>query len=305
MKVTDEEIVRIVGRRYRILKELYPDEEYNLTDLAETTGMDKGNLSKYIHKLEKDWKLVKTREGESERGRPFKYIRLTESAKRIVASMIDATQPKPEAKLEEWQINELLDILEDSNLSEDLRLSYADTFHKLCRDYLDDVIKSERSQRLLERVVTSPSPDKVGEKLRSSLSVVWGNLVKDKKWSSWTLTLYPTFIKHMSDKETNENIRKWSMQRIGEVARLSLEPSIKEPAKKKLLEICFSNDMDLDSELGKEVKQQIVWLGRYAFKDVKLRAKDENPKAKAKAESLLKELRECLLPREENAIVAN
>jgi len=142
--VTDEELVRIVYRRYRILKDLHPDREYSLTDLVETTGMDKGNLSKYIHKLEKDWKLVKTREEESERGRPFKYIRLTESAKRIVASVIDAAQPKPKTKLEEWQVNELLDILEDSNLSEDLRLSYADTFHKLCRDYLDDVIKRER-----------------------------------------------------------------------------------------------------------------------------------------------------------------
>jgi len=154
-------------------------------------------------------------------------------------------------------------------------------------------------------VAANPSLDKVGEKLRASLSVVWGNLVKDKEWSGWAVTLYPTFIKHMGDKETNENIRKWSIQRIGEVARLSLDPSKKEQAKGKLLEICFSNDMDLDSDLGKEVKQQIVWLGRYAFKDVKLRAKDENPKAKVKAESLLKELRECLLPREEEAIVTN
>lgn len=296
--MTDEELVRIVDRRYRILKGLYPDREYTLTDLAETTGMDKGNLSKYIRKLEEDWKLVKTWEKESERGRPFKCIRLTQIAKRIVASMIDAAKPKPEAKLEEWQVNELLDILEDSNLSEDLRLSYADAFHKLCRDYLDDVIKHERSRRLLERVATSPSVDKVGEKLRSSLSVVWGNLLKDKKWSGWALTLYPTFIKHTSDKETDENIRKWGIQRIGEVARLSPDPRIKQQAKQKLLEICFSNDTDLDSELGKEVKQQIVWLGRYAFEDVKLRAKDENSKAKAKAESLLKELRECLLPRQ-------
>lgn len=130
-------------------------------------------------------------------------------------------------------------------------------------------------------------------------------MVKDEKWSGWALTLYPTFIKHMSDKEANENIRKWGIQRIGEVARLSLDPSIKKQAKEKLLEIYFSNDMDLDSELGKEVKQQIVWLGRYAFEDVKFRAKDENPKAKAKAESLLKELRECLLPGEKEAIVTN
>lgn len=305
MTVTDEELVGIVKRRYRILKELYPDKEYNLTDLAETTEINKGNLSRYIPKLEKEYKLVKTREKESARGRPFKYTRLTESAKRIVASLLDAAQPKLEAKLEEWQINELVDILEDSNLSEDLRISYADTFHNLCRNYLDDMIKRERSRKLLERVAATPSLDKVGEKLRASLSVVWGNLVKDEKWSGWALTLYPNFIKHLSDKETNENIRKWSIQRIGEVARLALDSSVKERAKGKLLEICFSNDVDLDSELGKEVKQQIVWLGRAAFKDVKLRAKDEDPKAKAKVESLLKELRVCLLPGEKEAVVTN
>lgn len=305
MTVTDKELVGIVKGRYRILKELYPDKEYNLTELFEKTGINKGNLSRYIPKLEKDWKLVKTREKESERGRPFKYTRLTESAKRIVASILDAAQPKLEAELEEWQINELIDILEDSNLSEDLRLSYADTFHNLCRNYLDDVIKRERSRKLLERVAATPSLGKVGEKLRASLSVVWGNLVKDEKWSGWALTLYPNFIKHLSDKETNENIRKWSIQRIGEVARLSLDSSMKKQAKEKLLEICFSNDVDLDSELGKEVKQQIVWLGRAAFKDVKLRAKDENPKAKAKVESLLKELRDCLLPGEKEAVVTN
>lgn len=60
----------------------------------------------------------------------------------------------------------------------------------------------------------------------------------------------------------------------------------------------FSDDIDPETNLGKEVEQQLVNLAsRELFENVKAKAKHQNPKVKTKAEILLKGLKECLLPK--------
>jgi len=58
----------------------------------------------------------------------------------------------------------------------------------------------------------------------------------------------------------------------------------------------FSDDIDPETDLGEEVEQQLViFASRELFENVKAKAKDQNPKVKARAEILLKRLKEWLL----------
>ncbi len=101
-----KKLARLVELRYEILETLYPDREFTLTELSKETGIDTGNLSKMVAgaknmrgllelKLPNDEALIEAREVERERGRPFKYIKLTESGKRIVSSFVEALRAPP------------------------------------------------------------------------------------------------------------------------------------------------------------------------------------------------------------------
>jgi predicted transcriptional regulator with HTH domain len=105
-QLNGKKLARIIDLRYEILETLYPDKEFTLTELHEKTRIDTGNLSKMVKgaknirglldlKLPNDEALIEAREMERERGRPFKYIRLTESGKRIVSSFVEALKPLP------------------------------------------------------------------------------------------------------------------------------------------------------------------------------------------------------------------
>lgn len=74
------------------------------------------------------------------------------------------------------------------------------------------------------------------------------------------------------------------------------EPSLKGEAEKRFFEIWFSNETEPNSELGKEVKQQLVALASKPLFE-KVRAKAKEQETKSKAEILLKGLKEWLLPK--------
>jgi predicted transcriptional regulator with HTH domain len=101
-----KKLAKLVDLRYEILEALYPDKDFTLTELHEKTGIDTGNLSKMVEgaknirgllnlKLPNDEALIEAREVKRERGRPFKYIRLTESGKRVVSSFVEALRLPP------------------------------------------------------------------------------------------------------------------------------------------------------------------------------------------------------------------
>lgn len=109
--------------------------------------------------------------------------------------------------------------------------------------------------------------------------------------------LYPTLVKKMEDKKAGEETRLRAVARIGQIASLGPEALVKREAEKKLLEIWFSDDTEVESKLGNELRQQLACLcSIHLFEQVKTRAKGSDKNAKAKAEVLLKELKECLLP---------
>jgi len=157
-----KDIARMVDNRFEILEALYPDKEYTMTELSEKTGIDLGNLSKQINgakkivgllaiELPSGETLIDVREEERERGRPLKYIKLTEAGRKIISPMIEAPSRKETADLEE--INFYLDVMKEPSNDENLKLA-SEEFMRLCGEYI--VAPNEDVLSFLEQKLTNP-----------------------------------------------------------------------------------------------------------------------------------------------------
>lgn len=287
-------VIKLLGKRFEILEKLREKKFYG-SELARELHKHKPEISKYLRELE-DNGLV---EHEQKKGERLKYYCVTEYAKKLLEAINQVTQPIElgPKKIEEWQINEFLNVLEDADLSDDVRLSYSKAFHSVCTEQPTEIIDHERVQRLFEKVADDPFHDKFTEDLTRSVSITLPHALQDEKGSKWVTTrLYPILIKKVGNK--NEENRKWAIRQVGKIASLSKEPTKRETIMKKFLQIWFSDDMEPNSESGKEVKLQLInFASKELFKNVKAKAKDPNTKVKQKAEILFKELTQFLKPR--------
>jgi len=237
----------------------------------------------------------------------MKYSKLTENAWRILRSMLLTVQPLNEEKPQEWQINKVVDTLKDPDFSNDLRESVVHIFFSFCQKDPVDMIENENVKKLFEEVVANPLiyGEKIEEKLRASVSFSFNRLLNDEKWSSWISgELYPLFVQHMENREVDIKVRLWAIKKVGDVARLSLDQSKKNNAENKLIEIWFAGDTEPDSNLGKEVKKQLLWLtSKTLFEKVYEKAKSKDSVEKTKAESLIKDIIISWRPRLQKEVV--
>lgn len=284
-------MIELMGRRWNILEKL-SKRKYYASKLAKELGKSPPEISKNLKELEKNG-LVRREQKEGER---LKYCYITDYAKNFVIAITQVTQSKPKENLEKWQIDELLNILKDQELSDDIRLDYSKSFRRICSEHPTEVLTHKGMQRLFEKVAADPFHDKIRESLMRPLSAVLRGLRKE--WSNWVLEkLYPVFVKKVENKEIDPRIREWALKRVGEIANSGIVPSKKTEVENLCLEIWFSDDIDPESKLGEEVKQQLVNLAsKRLFENVKAKAKDQNPEVKTRAEILLKRLKEWLLP---------
>jgi hypothetical protein len=162
-------------------------------------------------------------------------------------------------------------------------------------------MRHERVRRLFLNVARSSPSDKIGVELKSAITGAISEWLRQKETRDWVLkNLYPAFVSHMKDLKTEEGIRGWATSRIGDIARISPDPENKNQAKKSIIEMYFSDGVNVESELGKELRQQLVWLtSRSIFEEVKAKAKSENQKVKVKAEILLKDMKKYIISRSE------
>jgi DNA-binding transcriptional ArsR family regulator len=285
------ELVELVGRRWAILEKLR-ERKYYVGELAKELGKTLPEISKNLNELEKSG-LLQCEQGEGRR----KYCYTSDLANRILGALVEASQSKPKEKLEEWKINELLDILEDQGLSESLRGSYARMFHDFCREHPEVVIIHENTQRLFLRVLTEPVCYKPAGELMRALANILPTALKDEKWGCWVLEkLYPALVKNAEDKQASEEIRSHAVSKVAQIASLSGETPLRHRAEKTLLEIWFSEDAGKNSKLEDELRQQLACLcSKHLFEAVRAKAKD--PELKGKAEILLQALGECLVPK--------
>jgi DNA-binding MarR family transcriptional regulator len=287
------EAIKLLGKRLEILEKLRHKRFY-VSELAKELGKHKPEISKYLRELE-DNGLVKHEQKEGQR---VKYYYVTEYAKKILEAITEVTRPMGlgQKKIEEWQINEFLNVLEDADLSDDVRLSYSNAFHSVCTEQPTEIINHEGVQRLFEKVADDPFHDKVTGDLARSVSTTLRHALKDEKGSKWVTTrLYPVLIKNVGSK--NEENRTWTIKQIGKIADLS-KGLVKKEVVKKFLQFWFSDDVKPNSDSGGETKLQLVnFASKELFENVKARAKDPDTKVKEKAEILFKELAQFLKPR--------
>lgn len=84
----EESVLSQIGSRSRLLVALFPKEHYFISELAQISGVDRGNISKYLPDLEK-YGLVDIEKNESTRGKPKKLVMLTETARKILVSYFE------------------------------------------------------------------------------------------------------------------------------------------------------------------------------------------------------------------------
>jgi len=65
-----------IVKRKRIIRELYPNREYQQSELARRTGLAKGNFSKYVRDLEKNGVIIIS-SGVNDRSQPVRKIKLS------------------------------------------------------------------------------------------------------------------------------------------------------------------------------------------------------------------------------------
>ena len=168
------------------------------------------------------------------------------------------------------------------------------------------MIEKENVRKLFEEVAANPLRygEKIDERLRTSVSSSFNQLLNDEKWSNWVLKeLYPLLVQHMENRKTAIEVRVWALKRVGDVARQKLNQAENNEAENKLIKIWFAGDTDPDDKLGKEVKLQLLWLAsKLLFKKVRVKVESKDTMEKMKAEELLKDIILSWSPRLQNEI---
>jgi hypothetical protein len=129
------------------------------------------------------------------------------------------------------------------------------------------------------------------------------------KYRGWVLNqilkqLYPVFVDKIRRESEKANVR--AVRQIGETATLGKDPKLALNARKKLLKSWFSKKTDASSDLGNEIKEQVVLIALHAassnahaiLKEIETKTRSTDPQTAKKAEILLESLKVCFLPKD-------
>ena len=290
-------LIKLLGKRWDILEELYQSESSNSpNELAKKLGKTLPWVSTQLNEL-REAGLVYFAKSKDQR---LKHYHLTEQGRTIFKAIIDANPANNKnEEFEEWQISAFLDVIEDEKLSKDLRLSYAEEFLRLCQKSCSTLMKHEKVKALFLNFARNPSSDEIGTKLKSAINVTTSDWLRNTEIGDWIIkNLYPVLASHMKDTKTEEAIRIWAASNVGNIARADPNSEIKKQAEKSIIDTYFLSDIAIESEMAKELQQQLAWLtSKSLFEKIKTKAESEDLTIKIKAETLLKEMKKLLLSR--------
>jgi len=294
-----DEVLRLMAKNWEIMNAL-SKKDYFGKELADKLGKSTPEICLKLKNL-REKGLVKSQQRQGERQ---KHFFLSDLGKRMFRAVTEAMQPEPEGKLEDWQISQLLDILGDSNISNEVRRSYSGVFHTLSAESPAQLVEHSGVRELIKKIVTDPPKDEVIMDLDRSVPPVLSCAVQHRTYRDWVLKqLYPVLVSKTSDE--SEKTRAWAVRQMGKIATLGKDPKLTLDARKKLLKLWFSDKTDATSDFGNEVKEQIVLIALHSgtsnaqgiFNETKTKVRDKDPKAKKKAEVLLESLKVCFLPK--------
>jgi len=128
--LNDTELNALIYKHYAVFKALYPSNELKLTDIEDTTGVSLSTISRLVSKVEKN-NIFHIRSEARDRGRPAKYIKLTDEVRRIMTSYFEAIKPsKP--KYDAPTIKLLIRTLKDDSLPQSIKESAAYRLRDCC-----------------------------------------------------------------------------------------------------------------------------------------------------------------------------
>jgi DNA-binding MarR family transcriptional regulator len=177
----EQDVGNTAMSRYHILRELYPDNEIPLGELADRTRIDDGNLSRYVAQLSGMGLLsVRSEKGERSRGKPRKMVRLTEASRGFVDSLVKLAGSVP-ASLEPADTGDIgfyLTTMDDSNSIEAQRMA-AEEFRALCHNNL--VMHDDRVLPFLRNRIFDPKYTALRDDLLNALLGIVRNATCDEK----------------------------------------------------------------------------------------------------------------------------
>ena len=296
MKDEGEELAKLLGKehRYAILVELYPDSRSYVTELAGVLDIDRRNLGRYLKELQEKGLVSFSEEQRPEGGKPYRYYHLTDSGKKIIATFKGVTTKVEEVGPEKWQINKIVDLLEDQTLSTNLKEAVANRFFSICQQDPIYMTENEKVREIFEDMIENLTQfnEKVVERLRASISASFTRLLTDKNRGKWVLAkLYPSLVRCLDDETKDQKLRTWALRKIGDICRIGPDQQIQKKAREKIFEVYFSSEINSDSKLGEEAKQQLVWAtSKDLFEMIQEKTKSSDALEKTKAEMLIEEM---------------
>lgn len=289
-----KDLAKLVSRRFDILHSLYPDKELYISQLAQNLSQNLGNISRYVEELRQRG-LIKVQERKKPKGggKPRRFCALTISSRKILSPILETTKPKLEEKeLQESQVNMLIDVLEDHNLTQDFRGFIAEKLSELAVRNATPLITQERVRDLFEQIVTNPpstDKDKVGKHLLSCLSISIPQILVDDEVKEWFFSkIYKRLFTLMSHPRKEEKIRRWAMANISKVAMSLDDSNLRNKTIDRFLEIYFKDA----NGLSNAVKDELAKFKQKSQDEIirKVRSETDKPEKRTKAEALLKEL---------------
>ncbi len=285
------DLAKLVDQRFDILQQLYPDKEFCLTVLAEKTGLDLANITRYVKKLETE-ELISVKEIEKEKGgKPYKNCSLTYNGREILEPFMrmelkNVGAPSPD------EINLSLDMLQEKGLTEDFREFIAAKLSDLAIKHADKLMEQDEAKELFKQTAQNPFPakDGIGKQLMSLFSHSIPGMLAQKKNRDWFLQNIhkPLFDKISDEKQTLET-RQWALVIISRAVGLMNDTNYRGTVFAKFIEIYYEQSTDLSNT----VKEELLKFEPNCRGEILKKINEQglsNHDRTAKTEALLKEL---------------
>ena len=290
---TKEDLAKFTLKRYLILQQLYRESELSVSQIAENLHMDNGNVSRYIDDLETQG-LVTTREvtnmrGVTKRGhpmaggRPKKLCSLTMRVWRIM----ELYEAEPMVDPSKGQVEQLLALIENRDLSTDFRAFVASKFLDIAVEHPDAMLKNDQVKSLFEKVATGDSEfeEKIIKALRSALATSLAQQMLDRETREWfNKEIRGALLKKVSEETADMGAKEWVTNTLARVARASRDRDLQANTINQFLDVYFkggSNSENVKNELLMfEPEFQTLILE-------KTRTYAANPTHRSRAEGLL------------------
>lgn len=266
-QVDVKKVLGLLYRYYEFLEAFLPTDRegagelpcYTLTQLVDKTGKDITYLSKLTDKLSRAGLLEIREEPRDRGGRPYKVSTLSPLGFRLLSAVEEAFRSAEPEKVEidPWRIEECLSIMEDGIWSEDVRYRFADLLYTIVSgDPVQALSKSDELKKRFERWVTNPPLDgKVGERIRTTVSISIARLAGDEATKEWVISkLYPRMLEllHHSDPTA----RAWA---IGMLTAVAVDVKIKREVADLFLDTLLDRSVE-DIEGEASLREMLVKL---------------------------------------------